>query len=266
MENKQRQTDEVEALCSIYGDQWQTEDEPNQTYCVAITEGKCDAMLHIKLPPEYPSSAPPQYQLSAPTLSRSDKQSLSDRLESIYLDNIGESIIYQWVEATREFLQIKFLNKNISEPEPEIIDSDVKMISQEPSIIRRLEIFHGEVITDRKSKFQGHAAVVTSVDQVKDMLSTLLENKKFAQATHNIYAYRVLKDGLPGCMAQDCDDDGENAAGSRLLHLLQTMGAMNVMVVVSRWYGGVHLGPDRFRHINNAARQVLQQLGFVNKK
>ncbi|KAG8297252.1 hypothetical protein J6590_038856 [Homalodisca vitripennis] len=77
--------DEIEALCSIYGDQWQTEDELNQAYCVAVTEGKCDAVLHIKLPPEYPSIAPPQYQLSAPTLSREDKQSLSDRLESIYL-------------------------------------------------------------------------------------------------------------------------------------------------------------------------------------
>ncbi|XP_046676099.1 protein IMPACT-like [Homalodisca vitripennis] len=266
MENKHRQADEIEALCSIYGDQWQTEDELNQAYCVAVTEGKCDAVLHIKLPPEYPSIAPPQYQLSAPTLSREDKQSLSDRLESIYLDNIGESIIYQWVEATREFLQMKFLNQTNCDPEPEIVDLDVNMISQETSIISRLEIHHGEVITDRKSKFQAHAAIITSVDQVKDMLSTLLENKKFAQATHNIYAYRVLKDGLPGCMAQDCEDDGENAAGSRLLHLLQTMGAMNVMVVVSRWYGGVHLGPDRFRHINNAARQVLQQMGFVNKK
>ncbi|KAG8297253.1 hypothetical protein J6590_038857 [Homalodisca vitripennis] len=64
------------------------------------------------------------------------------------------------------------------------------------------------------------------------MLSTLLENKKFAQATHNIYAYRVLKDGLPGCMVQDCEDDGENAAGSRLLHLLQVVKLIHKMVVV----------------------------------
>lgn len=35
------------------------------------------------------------------------------------------------------------------------------------------------------------------------------------------------------------------------------MDVKNVVVVVSRWYGGIQLGPDRFRHINNAARQVL---------
>lgn len=34
---------------------------------------------------------------------------------------------------------------------------------------------------------------------------------------HNISAYRITKDGLS---LQDNDDDGENAAGSRLAHLL----------------------------------------------
>lgn len=34
---------------------------------------------------------------------------------------------------------------------------------------------------------------------------------------------------------QDCDDDGESAAGGRLLHLLQVADAKNVVVVVSRW-------------------------------
>ena len=41
------------------------------------------------------------------------------------------------------------------------------------------------------------------------------------------------------------------------------MGAENVIVVVSRWYGGVLLGPARFTHINNAARQLLDQCGYI---
>jgi putative IMPACT (imprinted ancient) family translation regulator len=45
---------------------------------------------------------------------------------------------------------------------------------------------------------------------------------------------------------QDNDDDGETAAGSRLAHLLQVMEVRDVCVVVSRWYGGIKLGPDRF--------------------
>jgi len=33
---------------------------------------------------------------------------------------------------------------------------------------------------------------------------------------------------------------------------------MNVVVVVSRWFGGILLGGDRFKHINNAARDALE--------
>ena len=58
----------------------------------------------------------------------------------------------------------------------------------------------------------------------------------------------------------DNDNDGETAAGSRLAHLLQTKGCENVIVVVSRWFGGVHLGPQRFKLINNVARYVLDRL------
>lgn len=41
------------------------------------------------------------------------------------------------------------------------------------------------------------------------------------------------------------------------------MDVRNIVVVVSRWYGGVHLGPDRFRLINNAARQVIEKAGLL---
>ena len=64
---------------------------------------------------------------------------------------------------------------------------------------------------------------------------------------------------------EDSDDDGETAAGGRLLHLLQIVNADNVMVIVTRWYGGVHLGPARFTHINNAARILLDQEGYISK-
>lgn len=64
---------------------------------------------------------------------------------------------------------------------------------------------------------------------------------------------------------QDYDDDGETAAGSRLLKLLTIVGAENVVVVVSRWFGGVLLGPARFTHINNAARTLLDECGYIRK-
>jgi hypothetical protein len=35
------------------------------------------------------------------------------------------------------------------------------------------------------------------------------------------------------------------------------------VVVVSRWFGGILLGPARFGLINNTARQLLEQTGFI---
>lgn len=51
-------------------------------------------------------------------------------------------------------------------------------------------------------------------------MDELYENKKIAAATHNMYAYRLWNEGRNSFL-QDCDDDGETHAGSRLLHLLQ---------------------------------------------
>ena len=126
-------------------------------------------------------------------------------------------------------------------------------------------ITSGETTTTKKSTFQGHVAVVTTLKEVKAVLRKLKENKKVAQATHNILAYR-LTGVKEGSYIQDYADDGEVAAGGRLLYLLQIMDVVNVVVVVSRWFGGVLLGPDRFRLINNCARDVIVGSGVYTPK
>lgn len=144
-------------------------------------------------------------------------------------------------------------------------DNDSDLSSYEPLIA------HGESVVDRKSVFQGHCAAVHRVEHVDIFLSKLKENKKIENAFHNMYAYRIDKSdpnarlaGKSASIIQDCDDDGEQAAGGRLLSLLQILNVVNVMVVVTRWYGGIQLGPARFKHINNAARDSLVKGGFVN--
>lgn len=51
-----------------------------------------------------------------------------------------------------------------------------------------------------------------------------------------------------------------------ILHIYfsqQILDVRNVMVVVSRWFGGILLGPDRFKHINNCARNILVEEGYT---
>lgn len=124
------------------------------------------------------------------------------------------------------------------------------------------EILHGEPFTDRKSTFQAHLAHVVTSDQVKQVLEELKKNRKINNASHNVMAYRIFCENRNSFL-QDCDDDGEAAAGSRLLHLLQILNIKNIIIVVTRWYGGILLGPDRFKHYNNCARGLMKVAGLV---
>lgn len=107
-----------------------------------------------------------------------------------------------------------------------------------------------------------HVCSVHCMEHVHWVLAELLFNdKKVARASHNMFAYRFTQDGT---LVSDNDDDGEKGSGSKLASLLQLSKVENVMVVVSRWYGGVHLGPARFKHIASVARDGLVQAGFLS--
>ena len=57
------------------------------------------------MPPNYPSGAPPTYQKSAPFLRGEEKQRICDMLDQVYLENLGESVVFLWVEQIRTYLQ-----------------------------------------------------------------------------------------------------------------------------------------------------------------
>lgn len=290
-ENQTLQDEEIEALAAIYGDDWEVVDNELRKYHIRILDEKLKnaILMEVSFPPDYPKTAPPQYILSAPWLQRNEKLILEDLLADIYCENIGESIIYLWVEKIREFLQGKNELHRKADTLAETVVKELKLdekTEEENNIseaqekekchfeeqeyskddVECPEIHHGESFVDRKSVFQGHIASISHTKQVKLVLDSLYQSKKIASATHNIYAYRITSDDKPDVFYQGCEDDGETQAGSRMLHLMQIVDARNVIVVVTRWYGGVHLGPDRFKHINNCARQLLDEHGYIQSK
>uniref|UniRef100_A0A8D0L9D3 Impact RWD domain protein n=1 Tax=Sphenodon punctatus TaxID=8508 RepID=A0A8D0L9D3_SPHPU len=289
-ETAQRQTEEIEALSSIYGDEWCVVDEDERIFCIKISDcskqPKWTLCLQVILPPEYPTSAPPTYQLNAPWLRGQDYKELANSLEEIYLQNLGESILYLWVEKIREVLIEKFQSSDPAGPDTKVVTEEIDVeyeddfsLEYQPVQENTIEILnfvvtesqedenlppiiHGTPMTDRRSTFQAHLAPVVYPKQVKMVLGKLYENKKIATATHNIYAYRIYCEDKQTYL-QDCEDDCETAAGGRLLHLMQILNVRNVLIVVSRWYGGILLGPDRFKHINNCARDILVEQNYV---
>ena len=114
----------------------------------------------------------------------------------------------------------------------------------------------GPSITDRKSTFQAHACQIQTEAQIQNALQQLKqENTRIQKAYHNMMAWRVTETLSNGIIVlkHDNNDDGETAAGSRLAQLLELRKEDGVLVVVSRWYGGIPLGPKRFAHITNTA-------------
>lgn len=106
------------------------------------------------------------------------------------------------------------------------------------------------VISDRGSKYSVSGGTVTSRAEVDAFLKDLKKNKKFAKATHKTWAV-LLPDGPLKA------DDGEAGAGNVILRMLEREGVENHIIVVTRWFGGKHLGGDRFRHVAEAVRLYL---------
>jgi putative IMPACT (imprinted ancient) family translation regulator len=82
-----------------------------------------------------------------------------------------------------------------------------------------------------------------------------------------MYAYRST-DKSQGMEKLACgqNDGGESGSGGRLSKLLESSNCENVIVVVSRWYGGTKLGSDRWKRISEVAKEALGKGGFTHQK
>ncbi|KAF8318273.1 ribosomal protein S5 domain 2-like protein [Clavulina sp. PMI_390] len=126
-----------------------------------------------------------------------------------------------------------------------------------------LKIYEGEPITDRGSIFIGRACTITTSEQVPLVLAHIRSQKAVQKATHPaIHAWRCMSDS-EGATQAGHDDDGEATAGRKLSQLLSSLELKNCLVVVTRNYGGVPLGPDRFRHIRRSAISALRISGIL---
>lgn len=114
-------------------------------------------------------------------------------------------------------------------------------------------------IIEKKSRFIGHAVPVRSEAEAAEFISEM--KKKYADATHNVYAYYING----GAIAR-CSDDGEpqGSSGYPTLNALKTCGASDMCVVVTRYFGGTLLGTAGLaRTYAAAARASIEAAGFA---
>jgi len=108
------------------------------------------------------------------------------------------------------------------------------------------------IISDRGSKYAVSGGPCRDDAQARAFVKELCKRKKFAKATHHTWA-------LLGDVPLK-NDDGESGAGMVILRMLEREELRDHLIVVTRWYGGKHLGGDRFRHVQDAVRTYLEAL------
>ncbi|KPU62457.1 thymidylate synthase [Thermococcus sp. EP1] len=111
------------------------------------------------------------------------------------------------------------------------------------------------------SLFIGYAVPAKSEKEAKEFVAKVKE--AHADATHNVSAYRVREGNT---LIIHYDDDGEprGSAGRPVLKVLEYKGLENVVVVVTRYFGGTKLGyGGLIKAYSETANEVLEEAGII---
>lgn len=94
-------------------------------------------------------------------------------------------------------------------------------------------------IVEKKSKFIANLFYVENIEQVEEKIKQV--KRQYFDARHNCVAYRIVENDS---VIERFSDDGEpsGTAGAPMLSILQKNNLCNVLVIVTRYFGGILLG------------------------
>lgn len=114
----------------------------------------------------------------------------------------------------------------------------------------------------KESTFIARATTITDPSQRPNLLKGLMNSHpNLRTASHNVWAYRIRpsESSLSNYMRESSHDDGESGAGDLLLRVMRDTNTVDTLVVMTRWYGGIMLGPDRWRLMRNVVTAALSE-------
>ena len=119
----------------------------------------------------------------------------------------------------------------------------------------------GEIV-EKKSRFIATAFYVENQQQAEEKIAEV--SKKYWDAKHNCYAYVI------GINSENtkCSDNGEpsGTAGKPILEVITGAGLTNVLIIVTRYFGGVLLGTGGLVRAYTAAAQAALAASEVGEK
>lgn len=120
------------------------------------------------------------------------------------------------------------------------------------------------IIVEKKSKFIANIFYVESEQEAEDLLNSI--RKKYHDARHHCFAYRIYEDGR---IISRQSDDGEpsGTAGAPMLNILEKKALANVLLIVTRYFGGILLGTGGLvKAYSDASKEALANSNIVEKE
>lgn len=119
-------------------------------------------------------------------------------------------------------------------------------------------------IEEKKSRFIADIFYIENSKQAEEKIKEV--KKKYFDAKHHCYAYRVIENNA---IKEKQSDDGEpsGTAGAPMLNILNKNGLANVLIVVTRYFGGTLLGTGGLiRAYSEATLKVINEAKIVKQK
>ncbi len=116
-------------------------------------------------------------------------------------------------------------------------------------------------IVEKKSKFIATLFFIESEEEAEEKIKCI--KKKYFDAKHNCFAYIVNNNNT---INKRFSDDGEpsGTAGAPMLEILEKQGLGNVLVIVTRYFGGILLGTGGLvRAYSDALKKALEKASIV---
>lgn len=117
--------------------------------------------------------------------------------------------------------------------------------------------------TIEKSKFIAHVSPVSSREEAEYFFKEI--RKKHYDATHNVPAFVIGEKAD----LQWASDDGEpqGTSGYPILNMLVKMNMTNTAVIVTRYFGGIKLGPGGLmRAYTSVTKKAIEKAGLMKIK
>lgn len=117
------------------------------------------------------------------------------------------------------------------------------------------------LIIEKKSKFYSHVRPVSNEEEALSYLSQI--RAQYPDATHNVYAYVIDENNI-----FRYSDDGEpgGTAGMPVLDTIRNLGLVDVIVVVTRYFGGTLLGTGGLvRAYSSSAKEGISESGIITR-